>query len=705
MNGLSVIFAPLLPWPVIAGAGVVALVLLALALWRGLRGWALRALAALVLLAAIAQPSLQREETAPLSDIVLLIDDRSASQRLSDRADQSDGAVNALQAQLAAMPNIETRRITVHDGADNAGSELGAALAEALASEPRARVAGALMVTDGQAHDAALAPVLPAPLQVLLTGKRSDWDRRILIETAPAFGIIGEETAIRLKIEDMGDVPASTGGTAQITISIDGKDPKSYTVRTGRDLELPLTLDHGGQNVVQFSLAPVEGELTDRNNVATVQINGVRDRLRVLLVSGQPHAGERTWRNLLKSDAGVDLVHFTILRPPEKQDGVPVSELSLIAFPTQELFVDKIDEFDLIIFDRYGARGILPSAYFDNIKEYVERGGAILVAAGPEFATVESLFQTSLGDIMPARPTGRVISESFLPRPTDLGLRHPVTAGLKGAPKPEGEGDDEGPHWGHWLRQIELANPTGEVVMSGAEGKPLLVLSREGKGRVALLASDHAWLWDRGYDGGGPQLELLRRIAHWEMKEPELEEEALFAEINPGSLSMQIIRRSMEESVPPVTITLPDGSTQEITLSETAPGRFTARWTAPEAGLYRLQDGDLERVVAMGPASPREFEQTIASAEPLANAIAASGGGVTRLQDGIPRIREIRAGRPSAGRGWIGITPRGATATTDIRVQPLLPAWAWLLLAALLTVSAWLVEGRNRRSGGGGATA
>lgn len=700
MNGLSIIFAPLLPWPVIWGAAAVAGVFLVLALWRGLRGWALRALAALVLLAAIVQPSLQREETTPLSDIVLLIDDRSASQRLSDRAQQTDQAVASLQAQLDAMPNVETRRITVPDGADNAGTELGSALAEALASEPRARVAGALMVTDGQAHDAQLAPDLPAPLQLLLTGKRTDWDRRVLIETAPTFGIIGEETSIKLKIEDMGAVPSSTNGTADLTISIDGKNPKKYTVRTNRDLELPLTLEHGGQNVVQFTLAPTKGELTDRNNTATVQINGVRDRLRVLLVSGEPHAGERTWRNLLKSDAGVDLVHFTILRPPEKQDGVPVSELSLIAFPTQELFIDKIDEFDLIIFDRYGARGILPSAYFDNIKDYVERGGAILVAAGPEFATVESLFQTSLGTIMPARPTGRVMSESFLPRPTELGLRHPVTAGLKGAPKPEGEGEDKGPHWGHWLRQIELSDPTGEVVMSGAEGKPLLVLSREGKGRVALLASDQAWLWDRGYDGGGPQLELLRRIAHWEMKEPELEEEALYAEIDPGALSMRIVRRSMKDTVPPVTITLPDGSTEEVTLSETAPGRFTTRWAAPEPGLYRLRDGDLERVVAMGPASPREFEQTIASGDPLAKAVEASGGGVTRLEEGIPRIREVRAGRPSAGRGWIGITPRGASATTDIRVQPVLPAWAWLLLAGLLTLGAWLVEGRNRPTGG-----
>ncbi|WP_295532571.1 hypothetical protein [uncultured Thioclava sp.] len=700
MSGMSVIFAPLLPWPAIWAAGGVALVLLALALWRGLRGWALRALAALVLLAAIAQPSLQREQTAPLSDIVLLIDDRSASQTLSDRAAQTDAAVANVQAQLDALPNVETRRVTVKDGAENAGTELGAALSEALASEPRARVAGAVVISDGQAHDAALAPDLPGPLQLLLTGRAADWDRRLVIQTAPAFGIIGEESSIRLKVEDQGKVPASIGTKAKLTISIDGKNPKTYDVNVGRDLELPLTLDHGGQNVVQFTLTPVEGELTTRNNTATVQINGVRDRLRVLLVSGQPHAGERTWRNLLKSDAGVDLVHFTILRPPEKQDGVPVSELSLIAFPTQELFVDKIDEFDLIIFDRYGARGILPSSYFDNIRDYVERGGAILVAAGPEYATVESLYQTSLGSIMPARPTGRVLSESFLPRPTELGLRHPVTAGLKGAPPPADKAKDDAkaPHWGHWLRQVELSDPKGEVVMSGADGKPLLVLSREGKGRVALLASDQAWLWDRGYDGGGPQLELLRRIAHWEMKEPELEEEALYAEIDPGALSMTIVRRSMKDDVPPASVTLPDGTVQDVPLSQSAPGQFTARWTAPGPGLYTLKDGDLARVVAMGPASPREFEQTIASGEPLAKAIAASGGAVTRLEEGIPRIREVAVGRATSGRGWIGITPRGARATTDIRVQPVLPAWAWLLLAALLTLGAWMIEGRGRRT-------
>lgn len=699
MTGLSVIFAPLLPWPAIGAAAGVALVLLALALWRGLRGWALRAGAALVLLAALAQPAVQRETREPLSDIVFLLEDRSASQDLPGRPDQTDAAMADMTRAITALPNTEIRRLRVADGAENAGSLIATTLAQALAEEPRARVAGAILVTDGQAHDADLMPPMPAPVHVLLTGRAADWDRRLVIQTAPAFGIIGEPVSIRLRIEDLGAVPASVGTRTTLSIAIDGEDPQSYQVEVGQDLELPLILTHGGQNVVQFTLDPAQGELTDRNNAAVVQINGVRDRLRVLLVSGEPHAGERTWRNLLKSDAAVDLVHFTILRPPEKQDGVPVSELSLIAFPTQELFVEKIDEFDLIIFDRYATRGILPAGYFDNIRAYVERGGAVLISAGPEFATVQSLWQTALGAIMPARPSGRVLAQAFLPRVTADGARHPVTAGLDGAPVigPDGAVDASRPHWGRWLRQIELSGVRGQVVMEGAAGTPLLILDRQGAGRVALLGSDHAWLWDRGYEGGGPQLELLRRIAHWSMKEPELEEEALYAEVDPGSLTLTVVRRTMQQDTGAVTITGPDGAQADVALAETAPGRFTARWTAPGPGLYRLRHGDLDRVVALGPAAPREFEQTIASGAPLAAALTASGGAVTRIEDAIPDLRLVREGHTAAGRGWIGITPRGATATTDIRVAPILPDWALLALAAVLALAAWMIEGRGRR--------
>lgn len=682
----TIVFDPLLPLPLLIALAALAALGIALALWRGLSGWALRGPAALVVLGALAGPVFRQEDRAPLTDIVLLVEDRSASQALADRPAQTDAAIAALEARLAARPNTEVRRVAVPDGTDNAGTELMTAVSEALAEEPRARVAGTIIVSDGRLHDVQRAPDLPAPMHLLLTGEPEDWDRRLVVKNAPAFAILGEPVTLTIRVEDMGAAPE--GATeAPLDISVDGGEPQRFNVPIGQDIDLPVTLPHGGRNVIQFSVPEAEGELTDRNNAALVQMNGVRDRLRVLLVSGEPHAGGRTWRNLLKSDSSVDLVHFTILRPPSKQDGVPVSELSLIAFPTRELFLEKIDDFDLIIFDRYKRRGILPSLYLDNVRQYVEDGGAVLVAAGPDFASADSIFRSPLGEIMPARPSARVIEQGYRPSVTALGRRHPVTAGLVS----EWSGD-----WGRWLRQIDVAPAEGsdaQVVMSGVEDRPLLILDRVGEGRMALLASDHAWLWSRGYEGGGPQLELLRRLAHWMMKEPELEEEALWAD--PTGQTMRIIRRTLEDSVPPVTVTTPSGETVELELEEVTPGRFETLWRGPEIGLYRLQNGDQEAVIGLGPAAPREFEATIASGETLQPVIDTQRGGVMALSDGLPSIRDTRAGRPAAGRGWIGLTPREAYVTQDVTLTALLPPWLVLLLAAGLIVGAWLREGRR----------
>ena len=685
----TVLFDPLVPlWMIWALGGAFTLIV-ALAIWRGLVGWPLRALAGAVVLAALLNPSLQSEERAPLSDIVLVVVDQSASQRISDRADQTGAALAALEVRIAAL-GMEMRLARVGDGADNAGTLMMGELARVLAEEPRARVAGAILVTDGQVHDAGLVSDLPAPLHVLLTGRATDWDRRLVIETAPAFGIIGEDILITLRIEDQGAVPPGLSGRAEIDIAIDGTPLGSFAVPTNETLQMPLRLQHAGQNVVQFILPEAPGELTDRNNSAVVQINGIRDRLSVLLVSGEPHPGQRTWRNLLKSDPSVDLVHFTILRPPEKQDGVPVTELSLIAFPTRELFMDSVDDFDLIIFDRYRRRGILPLTYFDNIRRYVEDGGALLLAAGPDYATAASLYRSPLADILPGRPTARVIEAPFLPEISELGQRHPVTAGLAQAHQPP-EGSDQ--PWGRWMRQVEVIAQSGQTVMTGHDGAPLLVLDRVGEGRVALLASDHAWLWDRGFEGGGPQLEMLRRLAHWMMGEPELEEEALFAETD--GQTIRITRRTLGDGVGALRVTAPDGSEVEMALEETAPGRFTARIEAAEQGLYRLAEGGFERVIALGPAAPREFEETIASGVRLAPLVEAVGGAVVRLEDGMPDLRRVAEGRVAAGRGWIGVTPRAAYLTTDVTITPLIAAWMFLLLAAALTVAGWLREGRR----------
>ncbi|MGI3169536.1 hypothetical protein ACRARG_10310 [Pseudooceanicola sp. C21-150M6] len=682
----TVIFSPLLPWPVIAVLLAIALIAVGLAIWRRLAGWAFRAVATLVIAAALAGPSWRQEDRAPLSDIVLMVEDRSASQRLGDRALQTEQAAEALAARIAARPNTELRRITVNDGEGDAGTELMTALADALAEEPSARISGMILLSDGRLHDLDKLPDLPAPLHLLLTGEPDDWDRRLIVQNAPAFAILDEEVTLTIRLEDMGAAP-DTGGQVPLDISIDGAEPQRVMVATGRDLDLPLTLPHGGRNVIRFSTPEAEGELTARNNAAIVQMNGVRDRLRVLLVSGEPHAGGRTWRNLLKSDSSVDLVHFTILRPPAKQDGVPVSELSLIAFPTRELFMDKVDDFDLIIFDRYKRRGILPSLYLDNVRQYVERGGAVLVAAGPDFASADSLYRSPLGSIMPAVPTSaRVLEQLYRPQITDLGHRHPVTAGLEDS----WDGD-----WGRWTRQIDvdIADRSGEVVMSGIDGRPLLILDRIGEGRVSLLASDHAWLWGRGYEGGGPQLELLRRLAHWMMKEPELDEEALTAEAT--GQTMRIMRRTLQDGIGSVTVTRPDGETETLDLTEASPGLWTGEFTGPDIGLYRLQEGDLETVIGLGPAAPREFELTIADGTLLEPAVDSTRGGVLSMSDGLPSLRDVRPNRPAAGRGWIGLTPRNAYETQDVTQVPLLPAWLVLLLAPALILAGWLREGRR----------
>ncbi len=682
MTNGTILFDPLIPWAIWVALAALALCGVIFAQYRRLAGWVFRGAVAAALLLVLSGPSLQQENRAALSDIVVMVVDQTASQKLSDRAQQTERAAQIMARRIAARPNTELHRVDVSDAADEGGTALMAALADALSQIPRGRVAGMVLISDGQVHDMDHLPALPAPLHLLRTGKEQDWDRRLIIKNAPGFAILGEEIILTLQIEDQGTAPGATH--TPLDVSVDGALPQRVRVPIGREISLPVSLSHAGRNVIRFSVPYEQGELTDRNNAALVQINGVRDRLRVLLVSGAPHPGGRTWRNLLKSDSSVDLVHFTILRPPEKQDGVPVDELSLIAFPTRELFLEKVDDFDLIIFDRYKRRGILPGIYLENVVRYVREGGAVLIAAGPDFASAESLYRSPLSEILPARPTARVIEQGYRPVVSDLGQRHPVTADLVPA---------DAPPWGRWMRQIDTVAERGDVLMNGFENRPLLVLDRVGEGRVAMLASDQAWLWDRGFEGGGPQLELLRRLAHWMMKEPELEEEALFADA--VGQQMRIARRSLSQDVGAVEIETPNGDTIQIELKETAPGQFEAVFDGPEIGLYRLKEGEQSTVIGLGPAAPREFVSTVASSQILAPAIDSTRGGNMAVADGLPQLRDVRAGRAAAGRNWVGLTPRNAFETLDIRHRPLMPGWLALLIIAGLTVAAWLREGRR----------
>ena len=679
----AVIFDPLLPFWLMGALALVVLAVLVFAVFRRLTGWPYRGFAVVCVFLALLNPSLKTEERQAKADIVIVVVDRSSSQMLSDRAAQTQAALAHVTQQLADRPGTEMRLVEVEDAAGPGGSEVMSALAQALSETARDRIAGAIVISDGQIHDTEFAPKLPAPLHLLLTGQPRDWDRRLVVKNAPGFAILGEPITLTLLVEDQGAAPQAA--FADLILSVDGGPEQRYQIPVNREVEVDVSLGHGGINILQFSTPDMSGELTDRNNAAVVQINALRDRLRVLLVSGVPHPGERTWRNLLKSDSNVDLVHFTILRPPEKQDGVPVTELSLIAFPTRELFLEKIGEFDLIVFDRYKRRGLLPAEYFESIANYVRQGGAVLVAAGPDYAGVNSLYRSPLGAILPGRPTSRVFEEPILPQVTEFGLKHPVSESL------ESLAPDTG--WGRWLRQIEVEATSGQVLMTGRGDSPLLVVDRVGKGRVALLTSDHAWLWDRGYEGGGPQAELLRRVAHWSMKEPDLEEEALLAE--PSESGLQVTRRSLTEGpLAPLEVVTPNGERFTVALQPMAPGRYRAEIVSEDLGLYRLSSGDLQIVAALGPAAPREFVQTIATDRVMAPILAKTNGGALALSEGLPTFRNVRSGRPAHGRGWIGLVSREAYVVQGVEIRQFLPAWVYLIFAALGLLIGWLREGR-----------
>jgi hypothetical protein len=693
MNWAAIEFSPLLPWPVLAAAAVASVVVAALLLVVRARGGGFRIAAIAILLLALLNPSVVQEEREPQKDVAVLLVDETPSIGLGGRRQQVADAAAKIEARLAELSRtletrvVRVRHATIADGAE--GSKLIEPLTRALQDVPKGRVAGAILLTDGQVHDLpgeAAQASLPAPLHVLVAGRRDEADRRLVVPNAPSYGIVGKDIDITIRIEDHGPLPARD--TAQLTIRRDGKALNIRSVPVGREHKLSFPLKHGGPTVFELSVEAAEREMSLANNRAVVSVNGVRDRLRVLLVSGEPHAGERTWRNLLKSDASVDLVHFTILRPPEKQDGTPIQELSLISFPTRELFEVKLDEFDLVIFDRYRRRGVLPPVYLQNIVDYVEKGGALLTAAGPTFASPFSVYRTPLRKVLPGEPTGGMIARGFRPSVTDPGNRHPVTAGL--APRPAGKPGDT-PTWGRWFRQVEVAAKRGHTLMRGIDELPLLILDRVGEGRVAQLNSDHIWLWARGFEGGGPQAELLRRLAHWLMKEPELEEDALRAVVREGRIEVE--RRSIETDTPTVEITGPDGAKRSLKLAETTPGRYAGNLPVTEAGLYMVSDGEHTAMAAAGALNPLELADMRATGERLAPLAKATGGGVFWLADGLPDIRRLPPRRTRAGRNWLGLTANGDYLVTGARRFPALPALLVLLLALGAMALAWRREG------------
>src|SRR5262245_26631070 len=690
----SIEFMPFVPWPVLWGLAGFGAVLLAVLFWRLRRGAALRLISYVLLLLAIANPQLKQEEREPLNDVVAVVVDESQSQAITGRTARTEQVRKDLEERLKAIPNLDMRLVrSTSTSADSErdGTMLFTDLTQALSDVPPDRLAGVVMITDGEVHDVPASAAglgFDAPMHALLTGKQGEFDRRLEVVSAPRFGIVGSSQDIEVKVTDTAAAPS--GNMVKLTVSHQGQTPSTQSVRIGDKVAIPVNIEHAGPNIVEIEAEPAKGEITTVNNRAVLTVEGVRENLRVLLVSGEPHAGERTWRNMLKSDAAVDLVHFTILRPPEKQDGTPINQLSLIAFPTRELFQEKLDQFDLIIFDRYQRRGVLPLLYLENVARYVEKGGAVLVSAGDDYASPLSLYRTPLGQILPAVPSGRVVEEPFKPMLTELGEKHPVTTDLPGSSGPE-------PSWGRWFRVVDAEPRDAEVLMKGAENSPLLVIGQRGQGRVGMILSDHAWLWARGYEGGGPYTDLLRRLAHWLMKEPDLEEETLKA--TSRGQTLQIERRSIKYEIEPVTVTAPSGKEETVTLDEGERGLWRKSMIVSEQGVYRIASGKLASVVTVGNANARELAAVTATDKVLSPLLDETGGGSFWLgrndaeAKDIPRLVLLRGGHIMHGDDWLGLHKRDAYHVKGVRLFPLFTGFLALGLLLGLLAATWFREG------------
>jgi hypothetical protein len=690
MGGASLTFAPLLPWPVLGALGAIVVLVCALGLWRRARGILWRGAMLLLGIVALANPVMVREQRKPLGDIAAVVVDRTPSQSINQRPQQLETALAQLRANLKGIDDLQVVETTVEGG--KGGTRLFEALSTSLAEIDRSRLAGVVILSDGQAHD--VPPSLErlgidAPLHLLLTGAPGEQDRRLVVDQVPSYGMVDEPQELTLRVEQL-PAPASNEPVT-VTLRQDGEVRARLSLSPGAVQRMPFELTRAGQTVLELEATAAPNEVTALNNRQVFFVNGVRDRLRVLLVSGQPYPGLRVWRNLLKADPAVDLVHFTILRPPEKQDGTPIRELALIAFPSRELFEIKLHEFDLVIFDRYSRRGLLPLAYLDNVARYVEEGGALLEVAGPEFAHPLSLYRTPLARVLPGRPSGVVYERGFRPTLTETGQRHPVTGGLEAAWSTDAA--VEGLPWGRWFRQVDVEVSDAQVLMSGAAERPLLVLSRIGEGRIAQLLSDHAWLWARGFEDGGPQGLLLRRLVHWLMQEPELEEEALRA--RPEGEAIAIERRSLKDTERELTITAPSGASRRIGLQPGADGIVRAVVAAEEPGLYQLTDGELTTHVAVRPIDPQELADMRATPERLASIVDESHGAVVWLAErGTPSVRKVARGRATSGRDWIGLVRNERYLVTGASQLPLLPAVLALLLLLGTLGFAWYREGR-----------
>ena len=678
----SIFFYPYISYNLLYFLSFLSIIMIFIGFKFKASGNILRTILICIILICIANPIIVSENRENIPDTVAIILDLSPSQNIKNRKETAQKTYNLLKDKLKKFDNLDLRFKTING---KNGTNIFEPLSEIVADIPSDRLAGAIVITDGQIQDSPKNIEnynFKAPINFLLSGEKNERDRRLIIESAPRFGIVGEEIEVKIMVEDI----SSKVPNALVSININNDTKKSKAITIGETVVLTLPLDRAGITSLNIEVEPGTEELTLQNNKSVIEINAIRERLKVMLVSGEPNMGLRSWRNLLNSDPSVDLVHFTILRPPNKQDLTPIGELSLIPFPTRELFQLNLKDFDLIIFDQYHLRGILPQYYLKNIVEYVVNGGALLDTAGPAYAGPYSLSQSPLQNILPTEPTGEVISEKFIPGITNEGLRHPVTANLKD--------DNNQNDWGPWYRMVEGLTISGDVLLEGPENRPLLILNRIGQGRVAQILSDQSWVWSRSENNKGPQADLLRRLVHWLMKEPELEENELSAKVEKDTIL--ITRNSLALNSKPVSLISPSNNKMEIYLDELGNGKQIGKVLSPEQGIWKLSSGKSSISIIVGNSNSSEYLDVRTTDLIIKPVVDQNMGSITWLnsQNNFPNINHLPRSQMKTESKNIQLIKNKKYFIKNLKQTSITPWYILLILSIVLIFLSWYRESR-----------
>jgi len=676
MNSLN--FYPLIHINFLTALIILSLIVIFIGFKLKAPGNIFKAMLLFLIILSISNPTIISENRENIPDTVAVILDLSPSQDINDRKEIAQKTYKNIKDELEKINNLDIRLKTING---QRGSKIFEPLNSMVGDVPEERLAGAIIITDGQISD---APTLvnnfnfKAPINVLLTGNKEEKDRRLIIESSPRFGIVGEEVNIDIKVEDI----SANSPNALVSINMNDEIEQSRSIPIGEIVTITMPLERAGITSLNIEVEPGKEELTLQNNKAVVEINAIRERLKVMLVSGEPNMGLRSWRNLLNSDPSVDLVHFTILRPPNKQDLTPVGELSLIPFPSRELFQANLNDFDLIIFDQYHLRGILPQFYLKNVVEYVVNGGALLDASGPAYAGPYSLSLSPLQNILPSEPTGDVVVQEFTPTMTDYGERHPVTANLK---------DNTSNNWGPWYRMVEGITIAGDVLLEGPEARPLLILNRVGKGRVAQILSDQSWVWTKPGSNKGPQADLLRRLVHWLMKEPELEENELSARIDNDTIL--ITRNSLILDNKPIISISPDNTKKEIILEDIGKGKQIGKILSPQEGTWKFSSGNSKISLIVGNSNSSEYLDVRTTDNIVGPIVEFTSGSISWVNnENLPKIRYLQKNKLAENSNDIKLVKNEKYFVKSLKQSTLTPWYLALMLSLILLFLSWYRE-------------